>query len=67
MEKWDNTPWICKKSVDGKHEWKEVTGRDPVTLMEDWGVIPGTYCIHCDRRQEDCFVSDHSYLPPDRK
>ena len=42
----------CPKS-SGPHQWKEATGKDPITLMEDWGVIPGFYCIHCDKKKED--------------
>ncbi len=40
----------CPKSP-GAHKWETVTGKDPLTLMENWGDIPGIYCVHCHKKK----------------
>jgi formate hydrogenlyase subunit 6/NADH:ubiquinone oxidoreductase subunit I len=35
------------------HEWKTVESQQLPDSREDWSVIPGDYCIHCDKRKEE--------------
>lgn len=40
----------CEKSSTGKHKWKKV--EEDRTRKDDWGCVPGTYCIHCGERKK---------------
>lgn len=44
-------PSACPQSSTGKHEWKRIEPSKTSDGREDWSVIPGTYCLHCEKKQ----------------
>ncbi len=42
----------CKKSPTGKHKWEE-TKEIHDGRRNDWGCIPGEYCVHCGERKKE--------------
>ncbi len=44
----------CKQSPTGKHEWKTQTPHDEDrTQRHDWGLIIGTFCVHCYQHKKE--------------
>jgi hypothetical protein len=41
----------CIQSPTGRHEWKTVESVKTNDGREDWSVIPGDYCLHCEGKK----------------
>lgn len=42
----------CQDSPNGEHVWEKTAPEKTADGREDWSVIPGEYCAHCEKPKD---------------